>query len=173
MTSLLLLKSMLMANALAKSKKKKKKLLLKPYVPSSLTCLHAIGILITQLVTLTQQTNHWPFWSFIKLFIHNRNNIAYKTKCNALDLVMADTLKFVRYFVYYWLWLHYNWNYVRNKIKILYIFRKPIKKVCKSVNKKCRICDEEDGEIPIFNNFVHPNLSEEILNFSGVRVKTT
>lgn len=34
----------------------------------------------------------------------------------------------------------------------------------------CRICDEEGGEIPIFNNIVHPNLCEEIHNFSGVRV---
>lgn len=34
----------------------------------------------------------------------------------------------------------------------------------------CRICDQQDGEIPIVNNVIHPNLTKEIYNFSGVKV---
>ena len=34
----------------------------------------------------------------------------------------------------------------------------------------CRICNDEPGDIPIFNNFVQPNIPEEIQNFSGITV---
>lgn len=59
---------------------------------------------------------------------------------------------------------------------MLFNFRKVINKPCTGVNlnMRCRICDkEEDGVIiPIFNNYLQPNLSEEIYNFSGIRVRT-
>lgn len=34
----------------------------------------------------------------------------------------------------------------------------------------CRICHEEKGLIPIFDNFTYPNIPEEIKHFSGVTV---
>ncbi|KAI5651811.1 zinc-finger associated domain (zf-AD) domain-containing protein [Phthorimaea operculella] len=34
----------------------------------------------------------------------------------------------------------------------------------------CRICNDEKGEVPIFDNMVQPDIPEEILNFSGVTV---
>lgn len=34
----------------------------------------------------------------------------------------------------------------------------------------CRICNNEKGDIPIFNNFNQPNIPEEIQNFSGIVV---
>ncbi|XP_068631928.1 zinc finger protein 32-like [Battus philenor] len=45
----------------------------------------------------------------------------------------------------------------------------------KSTTKKfssniCRICNRDNGSIPIFNNLVHPNICEEIKNFSGVTI---
>lgn len=32
------------------------------------------------------------------------------------------------------------------------------------------MCNAESGDIPIFNNFVQPNIPEEITNFSGITV---
>lgn len=37
----------------------------------------------------------------------------------------------------------------------------------------CRICNEEKGEIPIFDNLVHQNIPEEIKHFSGVTISKT
>lgn len=34
----------------------------------------------------------------------------------------------------------------------------------------CRICASENGDIPIFDNFIQPNIPEEIKLFSGVAV---
>nr|XP_021191897.2 zinc finger protein 483-like [Helicoverpa armigera] len=37
----------------------------------------------------------------------------------------------------------------------------------------CRICNNEKGDIPIFNNFVQPNIPEEIHNFSGITLSNS
>lgn len=58
-----------------------------------------------------------------------------------------------------------------NRTIILTTSRKSNKKLCEDVNL-CRICDEEYGEIPMFDNAVYPNLNEEIYSFSGVKVRT-
>ncbi|CAG9584760.1 unnamed protein product [Danaus chrysippus] len=39
--------------------------------------------------------------------------------------------------------------------------------------KICRICNEEKGEIPIFNDCIQPNIPEEIKHFSGVSIFKT
>lgn len=36
--------------------------------------------------------------------------------------------------------------------------------------KMCRICNASKGEISIFDNLAHPNISEDIKHFSGVSV---
>lgn len=46
-------------------------------------------------------------------------------------------------------------------------FSHQIKKIDLSL---CRICNQERGDIPIFTNFVQPDIPEEIQNFSGVIV---
>lgn len=46
---------------------------------------------------------------------------------------------------------------------------RPIKK-SKAYDVMCRICDQEHGDIPIFDNFVQPNIPEDILHFTGVTV---
>ncbi|CAB3224304.1 unnamed protein product [Arctia plantaginis] len=49
--------------------------------------------------------------------------------------------------------------------------KRKIKKIhqIKKINlSMCRICNQERGDIPIFTNFVQPNIPEEIQNFSGV-----
>ncbi|XP_047994855.1 zinc finger protein 676-like [Leguminivora glycinivorella] len=37
----------------------------------------------------------------------------------------------------------------------------------------CRICASENGDVPIFNNFVQPNIAEEIKHFSGITISKT
>ncbi|CAH0579349.1 unnamed protein product [Chrysodeixis includens] len=51
--------------------------------------------------------------------------------------------------------------------------KKNIRKIKKGIFSMCRICNEEKGNIPIFNNIVTPDLPEEIKNFSGVIVSKT
>ncbi|KAG6465049.1 zinc finger protein 680 [Manduca sexta] len=49
--------------------------------------------------------------------------------------------------------------------------KRKIKKIhpAKKLNiSMCRICNEEKGDIPIFDNFSQPNIPEEIQHFSGV-----
>ncbi|XP_028178007.1 zinc finger protein 431-like [Ostrinia furnacalis] len=47
--------------------------------------------------------------------------------------------------------------------------RKVKKSHCiKKIVNPCRICSEESGEIPIFNNIIHPNIPEDIKNISGI-----
>lgn len=36
--------------------------------------------------------------------------------------------------------------------------------------KMCRICNASKGEISIFDNLAHPNISDDIKHFSGVSV---
>ncbi|XP_059047010.1 zinc finger protein 675-like [Achroia grisella] len=54
--------------------------------------------------------------------------------------------------------------------------KKKKKKLKKHSMKKinmCRICNHERADIPIFNNFLQPDIPEEIKNFSGVTVNNT
>ncbi|XP_072931884.1 uncharacterized protein [Epargyreus clarus] len=56
--------------------------------------------------------------------------------------------------------------------------KKMVKKSKKSTGrdpelKICRICNQERGDIPIFNNFLQPNIPEEIKNISGVTIIKT
>ncbi|CAK1596314.1 unnamed protein product [Parnassius mnemosyne] len=63
-----------------------------------------------------------------------------------------------------------NFLHKNKKKKIL----KTKKSVTKKINfKVCRICNEEKGHVPIFNNFLQTNISEEIRNFSGVTINQT
>ncbi|KAJ2945985.1 hypothetical protein O0L34_g4904 [Tuta absoluta] len=52
--------------------------------------------------------------------------------------------------------------------------RVKLKKMPSKLNKvdltMCRICNDEKGEVPIFDNLVQPDIPEEIQNFSGVTV---
>ncbi|XP_026724887.1 zinc finger protein 816-like [Trichoplusia ni] len=50
---------------------------------------------------------------------------------------------------------------------------KNMSKIKKGTFTMCRICNDEKGNIPIFNNIVTPDLPEEIKNFSGVIVSKT
>ncbi|XP_035432412.1 zinc finger protein 271 [Spodoptera frugiperda] len=45
---------------------------------------------------------------------------------------------------------------------------KPPKRETINLINMCRICNNEKGDIPIFNNFNQPNIPEEIQNFSGI-----
>ncbi|XP_013143464.1 PREDICTED: zinc finger protein 85-like isoform X2 [Papilio polytes] len=46
------------------------------------------------------------------------------------------------------------------------------KKIVKSESKfkRCRICNQQKGHIPLFNNEAHPHIAEEIKHFSGVTI---
>ncbi|XP_049868944.1 zinc finger protein 836-like [Pectinophora gossypiella] len=54
----------------------------------------------------------------------------------------------------------------KKKVKLKRVSAKP-KKLDLNM---CRICNDEKGDIPIFNNFVQPNIPDEIQNFAGVTV---